>query len=96
MATIDFITAVGTRCRGYLWTWEGLSFGLTQDGNPGSSWDMIELATGCSVVEKSLPSRKKAIETALEVLNSKGKKVVQKRIRDVLLDRVNTPVHRPE
>ena len=31
MEKLEFITADGTKCRGYLFTWEGLSFGLTWD-----------------------------------------------------------------
>jgi hypothetical protein len=92
MKTIDFITAVGTECRGVLWTWEGLSFALTRDSTPDNRWDVIELATGCSLVGKTLLTRKRAAEMALDVLNSKGNKVVTKTIRKVLLNRVNTPV----
>jgi len=92
MEKIEFITAIQTHCQGYLLDWEGLSLGLTQDSTPDSGWDVIELATGCSVVGKPLPSRKKAVETALDILNGKGVKVVKKKIRQVLLDRVNAPV----
>lgn len=92
METIEFITAVDTPCRGYLWGWQGLSFGLTRDSTPRNDWDVIELATGCSVVGKPLSTRKKATQTALDILNEKGIKVVKKKIRDVLIERVNTPV----
>jgi len=93
MKTIDFITAVGTECRGYLWTWEGLSFALTRDSTPDNRWDVIELATGCSLVGKTLLTRKRATEMALDVLNSKGTRAVRVKIRQVLLDRVNTPIN---
>jgi len=92
MKTIDFITAVGTECRGNLWTWEGFSFGLTRDSTPDNRWDVIELTTGCSLIGKTQLTQKRATEMARMVLSSKGKKVVTKTIRKVLLDRVNTPV----
>jgi hypothetical protein len=92
MEKIEFITAIGTDCCGYLLDWQGLALGLTQDSGPGKSWDVIELLTGCSVVGKSLPTRKKAIETAFNILDEKGLKLTRKKIKDVLLDRVNKPV----
>jgi hypothetical protein len=93
MDKIEFITAVGTTCCGYLFTWKDFSFGLTRDSDgSGKNWDVIELATGCSVIGKGLPTQKKAKETALSVLEEKGITVVRKKIRQVLLERVNTPV----
>jgi len=90
---IEFITAVGTHCRGYLFTWKNLSFALTQDSDgSGKNWDIIELATGCSVIGKGLSTQKKAKETALSILEEKGVTAVRNKIGQVLLERVNTPV----
>lgn len=93
MDKIEFITATGTHCQGYLFTWKNLSFGLTMDSDgSGKNWDVIELQTGCSVIGKGLPTRKKAIEKARNMLDEKGISVVKNKIRQVLLERVNTPV----
>lgn len=93
MDKIEFMTATGTHCQGYLFIWKNLSFGLTRDSDgSGKNWDVIELQTGCSVISKGLSSRNKAKETALNVLDEKGITVVRNRIRQILLGRVNTPV----
>ncbi len=93
MDKIEFRLANGTKCQGYLFTWEGLSFGLTRD-QAGSSnhWCVIELQTGCSVTGKQPSTRKAAIKEALELLNSKGVRAVKKRLKEIFVERGNTEV----
>jgi hypothetical protein len=93
MDKIEFRIADGTKCQGYLFTWEGLSFGLTRD-QAGSSncWTVFELQTGCSVIGKRLSTRKEAIKEALELLNSKGIQAVKKRLKEIFVERGNATV----
>ena len=93
MDKIEFRIADGTKCQGYLFTWEGLSFGLTKD-QAGSSnyWSVIELQTGCSVTNKRPSTRKEAIQEALELLNNKGVQAVKKRLKEIFVQRGNTKV----
>jgi len=93
MEKIKFRIADGTECQGYLFTWEGLSFGLTRD-QAGSSnyWSVIELQTGCSVIAKRTSTRKEAVKEALELLNSKGVQAVKKRLKEIFVERGNTKV----
>jgi hypothetical protein len=93
MERIEFRTADGTKCQGYLFTWEGLSFGLTRKGAVSSNhWSVIELQTGCSVTGKKSSTRKEAIREALELLNSKGFQAVKKRLKEVFVERGNRKV----
>ncbi len=93
MEKIKFRIADGTECQGYLFTWEGLSFGLTRSPAVSSNyWSIIELQTGCSVVGKQASTRKEAIKEALELLNSKGVQAVKKRLKEIFLERGNTKV----
>ena len=92
MERIEFRTADGTKCRGYLFTWEGLSFGLTRDLPGNSNWSVIELQTGRSVTSERASTRKAAIREALELLNNKGVRVVKDRIKEVLVARGNIKV----
>ena len=93
MDKIEFRTAIGTQCSGYLLTWKGFSFGIARIGATASgNWDVIELQTGCSVIGKPLSTRKKAVEAALDILNGKGVKVVKKRIEAVFANRADTKV----
>ena len=93
MEKLEFTTADGTKCRGYLFTWEGLSFGLTRDREAScNNWCIIELQTGCSVLSKRLSTRKGAIKEALELLNSKGVQAVKKRLKEIFAKRGNTKV----
>ena len=94
MERIKFRTISGDRCNGYLLTWEGLSLGLTKDqiGSIGQGWSVIELQTGYSIITKPLPTRKRATEEALELLNSKGVRTVKERIKEVLVARGNTKI----
>ena len=93
MDKIEFRIADGTKCQGYLFTWEGLSFGLTRD-QAGSSnhWCVIELQTGCSVISERPSTRKEAVKEALELLNSKGVQAVKKRLKEIFAERGNTKV----
>lgn len=93
MEKIQFRIADGTECQGYLFTWEGLSFGLTRS-QAGSSnhWNVIELQTGCSVTGKQPSTRKEAIKEAIELLNSKGVQAVKKRLKEIFVARGNTKV----
>jgi len=91
MDKIEFAAADGTKCRGYLFTWEGLSFGLTKNHtNSSSGWSVFELQTGCSVTNKRSSTRKAAIEEATELLDSKGATAVRKRLREIFAERGNT------
>jgi len=93
MEKIKFRIADGTECQGYLFTWEGLSFGLTRNGAVSSNhWSVIELQTGCSVIGKQPSTRKEAIREALELLNSKGVQAVKKRLKEIFVERGNTKV----
>jgi len=93
MDKIEFTTADGTKCQGYLFTWEGLSFGLTRDREAScNNWCIIELQTGCSVLSKRLSTRKEAINEAMELLNSKGVEAVKKRLKEIFVERGNTKV----
>ncbi len=92
MERIEFTAADGTKCRGYLFTWEGLSFGLTRDLPGSSNWSVIELQTGRSVTTERSSTRKEAIKEAIELLNSKGIRVVKDRIKEVFVARVNKKV----
>ena len=93
MEKIEFRIADGTECQGYLFTWEGLSFGLTRDRADSSNyWSVIELQTGCSVIGKRPSTRKEAIREALELLNSKGVQAVKKRLKEIFVGRGNTEV----
>ena len=93
MEGIEFRTADGTECQGYLFTWEGLSLGLTRNGTGSSNhWSVIELQTGCSVTGKQASTRKDAIREALELLNSKGLQAVRKRLKEIFKERGNTKV----
>lgn len=93
MEKVEFTTADGTKCQGYLFTWEGLSFGLARDGKTScSGWTVFELQTGCSVLNKRLSSRKAAINEATELLNSKGAAAVKRRLNEIFAERGNTKV----
>ena len=92
MERIEFRAADGTKCRGYLFTWEGLSFGLTRDLPGSSNWSVIELQTGRLVTAERASTRKEAIRKALELLNNKGIRTVKDRIKEVLLERANKKV----
>ena len=93
MEKIEFTTADGTKCQGYLFTWEGLSFGLAKDGKTSfSNWTVFELQTGCSVLSKRLSTRKEAIKEALELLNGKGVQAVKRRLKEIFKERGNTRV----
>ena len=93
MDKIEFRIADGTKCQGYLFTWEDLSFGLTRDQAASSNnWRVIELQTGCSVIGKRLSTRKEAIKEALKLLNSKGVLAVKKRLKEIFVERGNTKV----
>ena len=93
MDKFEFMTAVGNPCAGYLLTWKDFSFGVARIGATASGhWDVIELQTGCSVIGGQQPTRKKAITTALEVLNGKGALIVKKRIEAVLAELGDTKV----
>jgi len=90
---IEFRTADGTKCQGYLFTWEGLSLGLTRSSAVSSNhWSVIELQTGCSITGKQTSTRKEAIKEALELLNSKGFRAVKKRLREIFVERGNTKI----
>jgi hypothetical protein len=94
MDKIEFRTADGTKCQGYLFTWEGLSFGLSKNyTNTSSGWSVFELQTGCSVTNKRSSTRKAAIEDATELLDSKGVQAVRKRLREIFAERGNTKVN---
>ena len=93
MEKIEFTIADGTKCQGYLFTWEELSFGLARDGKASfNSWTVFELQTGCSVIGKRLSTRKGAIKEALQLLNSKGVLAVKKRLKGIFVERGNTKV----
>ena len=93
MDKFEFMTAVGNLCAGSLLTWKNFSFGVARIGVMASGhWDVIELQTGCSIIGKQQPTRKKAITTALEVLNRKGALMIKKRIEAVLTERGDTKV----
>ena len=93
MDKFEFRTAVGDSCAGYLLTWKDFTFGIARIGVMAlGHWDVIELQTGCSIIGAQQPTRKKAITTALEVLNRKGALIVQKRIETVLAERGDTKV----
>jgi len=92
MDKIEFRTADGTKCRGYLFTWQGLSFGLTRDDKIHNRWIVFELQTGCSVTNKRLSTRKEAVKEALDLLNSKGVKAVKKRLKEIFMERGSTKV----
>jgi len=93
MNKIEFRIADGTKCRGYLFTWEGLSFGLTRDAKASfNSWTVFELQTGCTVVNKRFSTRKNAIKEALRLLNSKGVPAAKKRLEEIFVERGNTKV----
>lgn len=94
MDKIEFRIADGTKCQGYLFTWEDLSFGLTRDQAASSNnWCVIELQTGCSVIGKRLSTRKEAIKEALKLLNSKGILAVKKRLKEIFVERGDTKVN---
>ena len=90
MEKLEFTTADGTKCQGYLFTWEGLSFGLARDDKIHNRWLVFELQTGCSVTNKQLSTRKAAIEDATQLLDSKGAAAVRKRLREIFTERGNT------
>jgi len=92
MERIEFTAADGTKCKGYLFTWEGLSFGLTRDLAGCSNWSVIELQTGRSVTATRSSTRKEAIKEALELINDKGVRTVKDRIKEVFVERGNTEV----
>ena len=93
MEKIEFRIADGKECQGYLFTWEGLSFGLTRSPACSSNyWSVIELQTGCSVIGKQPSTRKEAIREATEVLNSKGLRAVKTRLKEIFVERGNTKV----
>ena len=93
MEKVEFRIADGTKCLGYLFTWEGLSFGLARDGKTSfSNWTAFELQTGCSITNKRLPTRKEAVKASLELLNSKGVLTVKKRLKEIFSERGNTKV----
>jgi hypothetical protein len=92
MERIEFRTADGTKCQGYFFTWEGLSFGLTRDLAGCSNWSVIELQTGRSVTAERPSTRKEAIREALELLNGKGVRAVKDRIKEVFVARGNKKV----
>ena len=67
MEKIKFRIADGIECQGYLFTWEGLSFGLTRNQAISSNhWSVIELQTSHSVTGKQSSTRKDAIREALK------------------------------
>jgi len=92
MERIEFRTADGTKCQGYSFTWEGLSFGLTRDLAGCSNWSVVELQTGRLVTARRPSTRNEAIREALELLNSKGVRVVKDRIKEIFVERGNTEV----
>jgi len=92
MEKLEFTTADGTKCQGYLFTWEDLSFGLARDDKVHNRWLVFELQTGCSVTNKHLSTRKAAINEATELLNSKGVQTVKKRLKEIFIERGNTKV----
>ena len=93
MDKIEFTTTDGKKCNGYSFTWEGLSFGLTKEqAGCLNKWRVIELQSGCYVMNKRLPTRKDAVKQAVDFLNSKGIKVVKSRLREIFIERGNTKV----
>ena len=92
MEKLEFITADGTKCQGYLFAWEGLSFGLARDDKIHNRWIVFELQTGCSVTNKHLTTRKATINEATGLLNSKGVVAVKKRLKEIFIERGNTKV----
>jgi len=92
MEKLEFTTADGTKCKGYLFTWKGLSFGLARDDKIHNRWLVFELQTGCSVTNKQLSTRKAAINEATDLLNSKGIAAVKKRLKEIFIERGNTKV----
>jgi len=93
MEKVEFRIADGTKCQGYLFTWEGLSFGLTRSPAVSSNhWSVIELQSGCSVIGKQASTRKAVIREAVELLNSKGVQAVKKRLKEIFVERGKTKV----
>ena len=93
MEKIEFRIADGTKYQGYLFEWEGLSFGLARDGKVSfNNWAVFELQTGCPVIGKRLSTRKEAIKEAVKLLNSKGVPAVKKRLKEIFLERGDTEV----
>jgi len=91
MDKIEFRTADGTKCQGYLFKWQSLSFGLTKNHtNSSSGWSVFELQTGCSVTNKRASTRNEAINEATEILDNKGAAAVRKRLREIFAERGNT------
>ena len=93
MDKIEFRIADGTKCQGYLFTWEDLSFGLTRDqAGSSNNWTVFELQTGCAVISKRPSTRKEAVKEALELLNTKGVQAIRKRLKEIFVERGNTKV----
>jgi len=94
MEKITFTTADGKKCSGYLFSWKGLSFGLTTD-NSGSknTWYAVELQTGRYVTGKRLATRKQALKDAQDLLECKGLGAVKRRLKEVFIERGHRQVN---
>ena len=68
MDKIKFTTVYGTKYKGYLFIWEGLSFGLTRIGKGHDRWLVFELQTGCAVTTERSSTRKEAVKEATKLL----------------------------
>ena len=90
MDKIKFTTIYGTKCKGYLFIWEGLSFGLAMLGKGHNRWLVFELQTGCAVITKRSSTRKEAVKEATKLLSRKGIKAVKKRLKEIFIERGNT------
>jgi hypothetical protein len=91
MEKIEFTIVNGQKCRGYLFKWKGMSFGLTRDiGLNSGGWEVVELQTGCPITDKRLPTRKQAHSDALRLLQDKGIKTVKKRLKEVFTERAKS------
>ena len=90
MDKIKFTTVYGTKCKGYLFIWESLSFGLARLGKGHNRWLVFELQTGCAVITKQSSTRKEAVKEATKLLNRKGIKAVKKRLKEIFIERGNT------
>ena len=90
MDKIKFTTVYGTKCKGDLFIWEGLSFGLARLGKCHNKWLVFELQTGCAVITKRSSTRKEAVKEATKLLSRKGIKNVKKRLKQIFIERGNT------
>jgi hypothetical protein len=89
MEKLEFTTADGTKCKGYLFTWESLSFGLTRDDKINNNWIVFELQTGCRVTNNRLSTRKVAVDEVTKLLSRKGIKDVKKRLKQIFIKQGN-------